>query len=103
MFQYLADALRLLRHKRGLKQYQVATNAKVTHSMLSAYERCHQKASFVTLERILRAVDATVLDLALTIEALEARHPESTLAPLTSPPQPACTCCPRDTGFAPSQ
>ena len=46
-------ALRWLREKRALKQYQLAEEAGVTKAMLSAYETGRQRPTLETLEKIL--------------------------------------------------
>lgn len=56
-------ALRLLRLRRGRKQYEVAAAAEVTKAMLSAYETGKRLPSVGTLGSLLDALDADLVDL----------------------------------------
>ncbi|HEX2254451.1 MAG TPA: helix-turn-helix transcriptional regulator [Thermoanaerobaculia bacterium] len=71
----LGPALRRLRKKRDMKQYEVADAAGVTKAMLSAYETGKRRPSIRTLESLLEAMRASLGDLhmALVAEQREAR------------------------------
>lgn len=62
-FDGLGKALRWLRARRDLRQYQVAEAAGVTKAMLSAYETGKQKPSLETLEKILDGLGVNLGDL----------------------------------------
>jgi transcriptional regulator with XRE-family HTH domain len=62
-FEGLGKALRWLRARQDLRQYQVAEAAGVTKAMLSAYETEKQKPSLETLEKLLDGLGATLGDL----------------------------------------
>ena len=74
----LGPALRRLRKKRDMKQYEVADAAAVTKAMLSAYETGKRRPSIRTLESLLEAMRASLGDLhmALMAEQREARTNE---------------------------
>lgn len=38
LLRFIGSALRLLRHQRGIRQYEAARRARVTKAVLSAYE-----------------------------------------------------------------
>jgi transcriptional regulator with XRE-family HTH domain len=59
----LAAALVVLRHRRGLKQYELADRAGVTRGMLCAYETGKQLPSVRTLSALLEALRFTYADL----------------------------------------
>jgi len=56
-------ALRLLRLRRGRRQYEVANAAEITKAMLSAYETGKRQPSLKTLGSLLDALDADLADL----------------------------------------
>lgn len=62
-FEGLGKALRWLRARQDLRQYQVAEAAGVTKAMLSAYETGKQKPSLDTLEKLLDGLGASLGDL----------------------------------------
>lgn len=59
----LGPALRRLRMKRGLRQYEAADAADITKAMLSAYETGKRRPSVRTLDRLLAGLDAHLGDL----------------------------------------
>ncbi len=73
VFQGLGKALRWLREKRGLRQYEAAERAAITKAMLSAYETGKQKPSLDTLEKILAALDAGLVELARALDLVNER------------------------------
>ncbi len=75
VFQGLGKALRWLREKRGLRQYEAAERAAITKAMLSAYETGKQNPSLDTLEKILAALDAGLADLARALDLVNERGP----------------------------
>ncbi len=75
VFQGLGKALRWLREKRGLRQYEAAGRAAITKAMLSAYETGKQNPSLDTLEKILGALDAGLADLAHALDLVNERGP----------------------------
>ena len=56
-------ALRLLRLRRGRRQYEVAAAAEITKAMLSAYETGKRQPSLKTLGSLLDALEADLADL----------------------------------------
>jgi transcriptional regulator with XRE-family HTH domain len=63
VFEGLGKGLRWLRARQDKRQYEVAELAGVTKAMLSAYETGKQKPSLETLEKILGALGADLVDL----------------------------------------
>lgn len=59
----MGRALRLLRLRRGRRQYQVAAAAGITKAMLSAYETGKRLPSLKTLGNLLDALEADLADL----------------------------------------
>jgi transcriptional regulator with XRE-family HTH domain len=59
----IGRALRLLRLRRGRKQFEVAAAAEITKAMLSAYETGKRQPSLKTLGCLLDALDADLADL----------------------------------------
>jgi transcriptional regulator with XRE-family HTH domain len=70
----LGPALRLLRHMRKLRQQTLAERAKVTLSMVSAFENSNRYPSLRSLARILDALDAGLYDLGRAVERVEEAH-----------------------------
>lgn len=64
----VGPALRLLRERRGLRQFEAAERAGVTKAMLSAYEHGRRRPSLGTLARVLDALDARLVDLGEAVE-----------------------------------
>lgn len=62
-FDHLGPALSRLRHDRGLLQREVARRADLTKSMISHYEREVSRPSLASLEKILDALGADLVDL----------------------------------------
>ncbi len=81
VLQGLGKALRWLREKRGLKQYEAAARATITKAMLSAYETGKQNPSLETLEKILTALDAGLADLAGALDLVNERGPTARRGP----------------------
>lgn len=67
----IGPALRLLRLHRGLRQVDAAQRAGVTKAMLSAYERHRRLPSLRTLDKILVALDARLVDLGVAVERVQ--------------------------------
>jgi transcriptional regulator with XRE-family HTH domain len=63
LLRYLGPALRLMRLRRGMRQYDLAGRAQITKAMLSAYENRRRVPSLRTLSKLLDALDARLLDL----------------------------------------
>jgi transcriptional regulator with XRE-family HTH domain len=59
----LGPALRRLRMRRGLRQFETAEAAKITKAMLSAYENGKRRPSLKTLDQIMAALEADLGDL----------------------------------------
>ena len=74
-FDGLGKALRWLREKEGRRQYEIARTAGVTKAMLSAYETGKQAPSLASLERILDALGADLVDLARALDHVNERRP----------------------------
>lgn len=81
LFDGLGRALRWLREKAGLRQYETATAAGITKAMLSAYETGKQSPSLESLEKVL---DALASDLVALHRALDHVN-ERPLRPLDPP------------------
>jgi transcriptional regulator with XRE-family HTH domain len=63
LFRNLGRALRLLRQRRGQTQKQAAQIAGITPPMLSAYENDRTHPEIESLDKLLRALDASLSDL----------------------------------------
>lgn len=63
VFEGLGKALRWLRARQDKRQYAVAQQAGITKAMLSAYETGKQKPSLETLDKVLAAMEADLVDL----------------------------------------
>ena len=75
--QALGPALRLLRTRRGLRQYQVADKAGITKAMLSSYEIAGVKPSLQSLTSILNAMDTDLAEYQQAIDIVTGRlNPE---------------------------
>lgn len=59
----LGPALRRLRMRKGLRQFETAEAADITKAMLSAYENDKRRPSLKTLDQILAALEADLGDL----------------------------------------
>jgi len=68
----IGPALRRLRMRRGLRQYEAAERAGVTKAMLSAYETGKRRPSLKTLDSLLEAMQAHLGDLHRAL--VEERH-----------------------------
>jgi transcriptional regulator with XRE-family HTH domain len=71
----LGKALRWLREKAGLRQYETATRAGITKAMLSAYETGKQSPSLESLEKVLDALNADLVSLARALDHVNERSP----------------------------
>lgn len=74
LLRSLGPALRLLRRESGMRQVDTAKQAWVTKAMLSAYENRKRFPSLRSLARILDALDARLLDLAVAVERVQQRQ-----------------------------
>ena len=81
----LGPALRWLRDRRGMKQYQVAGAAGITKGMLSAYETGRQRPSLETLDKILDTLECDLNHLHNALQIVNGR-PESLIQPAARPP-----------------
>lgn len=73
VFAGLGKALRWIREKRGLRQYEVARTAGITKAMLSAYETGKQRPSLESLEKVLGALGANLATLARALDHVNER------------------------------
>jgi transcriptional regulator with XRE-family HTH domain len=64
----LGAALRELRNRAGLTQKQLGARASADDTYLSQIETGHRDIRWSTLTRLLRALDATLADLAAEVE-----------------------------------
>jgi transcriptional regulator with XRE-family HTH domain len=80
----LGPALRWLRDRRGMKQYQVAGAAGITKGMLSAYETGRQRPSLETLDKILNTLECDLNHLHNALQIVNGR-PESLIQPVARP------------------
>ncbi len=69
----LGPALRWLRDRRGMKQYQVAAAAGITKGMLSAYETGRQRPSLETLDKILNTLECDLNHLHNALQIVNGR------------------------------
>jgi HTH-type transcriptional regulator / antitoxin HipB len=81
VFDGLGRALRWLREKAGLRQYETATSAGITKAMLSAYETGKQSPSLESLEKVLDALDSDLIALDRALDHVNERP----LRPLGDP------------------
>lgn len=86
-FDGLGRALRWLREKADLRQYETATAAGITKAMLSAYETGKQSPSLESLEKVLDALGSDLVALHRALDHVNER-PLRPLAP-APPPSPA--------------
>jgi transcriptional regulator with XRE-family HTH domain len=70
----LAELLKRLREDRGITQEQLAFDAGMTASALSRIERGLNSPGWMTVRRLARALDISLVGLAGEIEAGAARH-----------------------------
>ncbi len=71
--QAMGPALRLLRTRRGLRQYQVADKAGITKAMLSSYEIAGVKPSLQSLTSILSALETDLAEFQQAIDIITGR------------------------------
>lgn len=71
--QALGPALRLLRTRRRLRQYQVAEKAGLTKAMLSSYEVAGVKPSLQSLNALMVALESDLGDLQHAIDVVTGR------------------------------
>lgn len=76
MFRHLGKALLLLRALRGMSQGLVAKRAGLGKSQLSKYERGQELPKLDSLEKILRALDLSCLDLFSALHEIDRRAAE---------------------------
>jgi transcriptional regulator with XRE-family HTH domain len=77
-FEFLGEALLVLRKIRGLSQKDAAERARMSSSQLGRYEKNKVRIRIDQLDRILAAYGATLYDLATALAAI--RSPEIALA-----------------------
>lgn len=70
-FSYIGLAIRLLRSRADLTQGDLAELASITKSQASRYERCQQRPTLDTLDRILTALKVDVFELAMALREVE--------------------------------
>lgn len=69
-FNRLGRALRWIRQRQGKKQFEIASDARITKAMLSSYENEKQRPTLETLERILAALRVDLDGLAYAMRAV---------------------------------
>lgn len=74
LLRSIGPALRLLRQKRGLRQFEAAQRAGISKAMLSGYENRKRLPSLRSLARVLDALDAGLIDLGRFVEHVERAH-----------------------------
>lgn len=77
-FEFVGEALVLMRRIKGLSQSEVARRAKMRSSQLSRYEKGETLPKLNQLDRLLQAHGATLLDFATILAAI--RTPQRVLA-----------------------
>lgn len=70
-FDKLPEALRLLRHRAGLRQNELAERARVTKPMMSAYETGTKRPTTETLDKILDALGEDVTGLGQALRSVQ--------------------------------
>ena len=76
MFRNLGLALSLLRELKGLNQVQLARQAGVGKSQLSKYENSRELPKLDSLERILRVLQLSPVELFHTLDLIDQRERE---------------------------
>jgi len=76
MFRNLGLALSLLRELKGLNQVQLARQAGVGKSQLSKYENSRELPKLDSLERILRVLHLSPVELFHTLDLIDQRERE---------------------------
>jgi transcriptional regulator with XRE-family HTH domain len=71
----LGSALRLLRARRRLRQYQVAARAGITKAMLSSYENGGTRPSLQSLVSILGGMESDLGELQEALDMVTGRRP----------------------------
>ncbi|MDX1999159.1 MAG: helix-turn-helix transcriptional regulator [Thermoanaerobaculia bacterium] len=88
-FDRLGRALRWIRQRQGKKQFEIASDARITKAMLSSYENEKQRPTLETLERILAALRVDLDGLAYAMRAVaqeeQAKGASAGTAPRTHP------------------
>lgn len=69
-FDRLGRSLRWIRQRQGKKQFEIASDARITKAMLSSYENEKQRPTLETLERILAALRVDLEGLAYAMRAV---------------------------------
>jgi|CXWL01.1.fsa_nt_gi transcriptional regulator with XRE-family HTH domain len=89
-FERLGRALRWIRQRQGKKQFEIASDARITKAMLSSYENEKQRPTLETLERILTALRVDLDGLAYAMRAvLQEEQNKASVAAGTKPAHPA--------------
>ncbi|MCB1034606.1 MAG: helix-turn-helix transcriptional regulator [Acidobacteria bacterium] len=70
-FRGLGRALRWLRERHGIRQYELARQAGVTKAMLSAYETGRQRPTLDSLEKLMAALGVDLAALAGALEIID--------------------------------
>ena len=83
--QAMGPALRLLRTRRGLRQYQVADKAGITKAMLSSYEIAGVKPSLHSLTSILNALETDLSEFQQAIDIITGKLTPEELKEQDSP------------------
>lgn len=73
--QVLAALLKRLREERSITQEQLAFDAGITASALSRIERGLNSPGWMTVKRIIDALDVTLIELATDLEAANQARP----------------------------
>lgn len=81
MFGNMGKAIALLRGLRGKSQSRLAREAGIGKSQLSKYETGRELPKLETLERVLRALDVSLVGLAWTVDLLDRLAGELTGSP----------------------
>lgn len=89
-FERLGRALRWIRQRQGRKQFEIASDARITKAMLSSYENEKQRPTLETLERILAALRVDLDGLAYAMRAVQQEEQnKASAAAGTKPAHPA--------------
>ena len=72
-FQGLNDALRLLRKRRGLRQWELAEQAGTTRQLVNAYENGRTMPSLSSLDNLMTALEIDKFDLVNALEVVNGR------------------------------
>jgi transcriptional regulator with XRE-family HTH domain len=87
VFDGLGRVLRDLRIEKGFTQVELAERAEISKSMLSLYETEKSKPHLNTLERLVAALDVSLVEVARRMEEASLREPSTRRGPKGKAPR----------------